>query len=222
MVIILTLFILMYYIQGAAMQPTKTYPPISAMRRSTLDRLEDAVLTLFSTNDMHEISMAQIAKAANVSLQTLYKYFENKQVLVYTVIDRVLARLTDRMVDHLQGIDSVKERLRKTLWVCFDFFDHHPKALMVMSTAIPLSRHRNVAIYEDKALLTAFLTLLSDGQKKGVLNNDVSLKILFDVFMGFILRIGLMHIIRQEKEPLTKNFAQLFNLLWQAIAVKSQ
>lgn len=200
------------------MSSATIYPPISAMRTSTLDRLEAAVLTLFSANDMHEISMAQIAKTANVSLQTLYKYFENKQVLVYTVIDRVLARLTNRMMDHLQGIDSIKERLRKTLWVCLDFFDHNPKALMVMSTAIPLSRHRNVAIYENKELLTAFLTLLSEGQKKGVLNNQVSLKILFDVFMGFILRIGLMHIIREEPEPLTKDFDKLFNILWQAIA----
>lgn len=137
-------------------KPSITTAPLSAMRQSTLDRIEQAVLHLFDGRDASEVTMTEIANSANVSLQTLYKYFGDKQTVIYTILDRVLARLAARMIDHLQGIDSVKERLRKTLWVCFDFVDSNPNAVMVLSTAVPVSRYRNIAIYENRMLLDAF------------------------------------------------------------------
>ena len=44
-----------------------------------------------------------MARKANVSLQTIYKYFGSKEVLVYAVLDVTLGRLAERMIDHLQG-----------------------------------------------------------------------------------------------------------------------
>ncbi len=143
--------------------PKLTVAPISSMRASTLDNVERAVLQLFDGRDASEVSMIEIANSANVSLQTLYKYFGDKPTLIYTILDRVLTRLAARMIDHLQGIDSVRDRLRKTLWVCFDFVDSSPDAVMVLSTAVPVSRYRNIAIYGNKELLDAFLKVLADG-----------------------------------------------------------
>ena len=191
--------------------------PLSAMRPTTLDNIEKAVRKLFAGFDANEVTMAQIAKTANVSLQTLYKYFGDKQTLFYTIMDRVLGRLASRMIDHLQGIDSVEERLRKTLWVCFDFVDSHPDAVMVLYSVSEL-HFRNIAIYENKELIDAFLTVLEDGQTRGVLNDTVPLYTLFDVFMGFINRLGLMHIIRQTETPIIAEFDALFVILCRAIS----
>ena len=132
-------------------------------------------------------------------------------------MDIVLGRLAERIMDHLQGIDSVKDRLRKTLWVCFDFVDSHPDAVMVLSS-ISVSRIRHIAIYENKELIGAFLDVLEDGQKRGVLNDSVPLYILFDVFMGFISRLGLMHITRQTPAPINDNFDALFGMLWRSMS----
>ncbi|WP_284143749.1 hypothetical protein [Psychrobacter sp. WY6] len=41
-------------------------------------------------------------------------------------------------MDHLR-LDSVQDRLRKTLWVCFDFVDSHPDAVMVLSSGIGIA-----------------------------------------------------------------------------------
>lgn len=191
--------------------------PLAKMRPATLDKIEKAVRKLFAGFDANEVTMIQIAQEANVSLQTLYKYFGDKPTLFNTIMDRVLGRLAVRMMDHLQGIDSVQERLRKTLWVWFDFVDSHPDAVMVLSS-VSTVRIRNIAIYENKELIGAFLNVLEDGQNKGVLNDSVPLYILFDVFMGFISRLGLMHIMRQTPTPINDNFDALFLILWQAIA----
>ena len=197
--------------------PPQQLAPLANMRPATLDKIEKAVRNVFAGFDPSEVTMAQIAKSANVSLQTLYKYFGDKQTLFNTIMDIVLGRLAARIMDHLQGIDSVQDRLRKTLWVCFDFVDSHPDAVLVLSS-ISVSRIRSIAIYENKELIGAFLDVLEDGQKRGVLNDSVPLYILFDVFMGFISRLGFMHIMRQSHTPINKDFDALFVILWRAIS----
>lgn len=203
--------------QSDSLMQNRSLAPLSDMRPATLDKIEQAVRKVFAGFDANEVTMAQIAKSANVSLQTLYKYFGDKQTLFYTIMDIVLGRLAARIMDHLQGIDSVQDRLRKTLWVCFDFVDSHPDAVMVLSS-VSASRIRNIAIYENKELIGAFLAVLEDGQNRGVLNDTVPLHILFDVFMGFISRLGLMHTIRQTETPLNAEFDALFVILWRAIS----
>ncbi len=203
--------------QSDSLTQTRSLAPLSDMRPATLDKIEQAVRKVFAGFDANEVTMAQIANSANVSLQTLYKYFGDKQTLFYTIMDIVLGRLAARIMDHLQGIDSVQDRLRKTLWVCFDFVDAHPDAVMVLSS-VSASRIRNIAIYENKELIGAFLAVLEDGQNRGVLNDTVPLHILFDVFMGFISRLGLMHTIRQTETPLNAEFDALFVILWRAIS----
>jgi AcrR family transcriptional regulator len=187
-------------------------------RADTLNRIEKAVLELFSTRDFHEVSLQEVARSANVSLQTIYKYFGSKEVLVYAMLDVMLVRLADRMIDHLQGIDDARERLRKTCWVLMDYMDKHPAVMMLLVTAIPASRHRNIRIYESPELMGAFLGVLKDGQARGVLNNRVSSKVLLDVFMGILGRVGLMHIVRADKQPITGQFDELFHILWRAMS----
>lgn len=191
---------------------------MARMRGDTLLRIEKAVLELFSDKDFHDVSLIDVARTANVSLQTIYKYFGSKEVLVYAVLDVTLGRLAERMIDHLQGIDDARERLRKTCWVTLDYMDKHPAVMLLLFTAVPVSRHRNISIYESPELMGAFLGVFKDGQARGVLNNRVSSKILLDVFMGMIGRIVLMHIVRGEKRPLIDQFDELFHILWRAMS----
>ena len=188
--------------------------PLSDMRPATLDKIQKAVRQLLL---VVMLAMIQIAKAANVSLQTLYKYFGDKQTVLYNIMDLVLDRLAIRMMDHLQGIDSVEDRLRKTLWVYLDYVDTHPDTVMVLSK-VSIARFHNIAIYKNKELIDAFLSVLEDGQKRGVLVETVPLHILFDVFMGFISRLGIMKTIRQADALLNANFGALFDILWRSMS----
>ena len=161
-----------------------------------------------------------MARTAHVSLQTIYKYFGSKEVLVYAMLDVMLGRLAERMLDHLQGIDDARERLRKTLWVTVDYMDKHPAVILLLFTAVPVSRHNNIGIYESAELMGAFRGVLKDGQARGVLNNAVSSKVLLDVFMGIIGRVILMHIVRGERRPLIEQFDEFFNIVWRAMSVE--
>ena len=191
---------------------------LANMRTDTLQRIEDAVLNLFSQRDFHEVSLMDVARTARVSLQTIYKYFGSKEVLVYAMLDVMLGRLAERMLDHLQGIDDVRERLRKTCWVTLDYMDKHPAVILLLFTAVPVSRHSQIAIYESPELMGAFRGVLKDGQARGVLNHRVSSKILLDVFMGIIGRVILMRVVRGERRPLIEQFDELFCIVWRAMS----
>lgn len=196
----------------------RTTAPLTAMRAETLQRIERAVLQLFAEHDFHDVSLIDVARTANVSLQTIYKYFGSKESLLYAMLDVMLSRLAVRMIDHLQGIDGVRERLRKTFWVMLDYMDREPAVIQLLYTSVPLARHRHIRIYESPALMTAFLGVLKDGQKRGVLNDRVSSKILLDVFLGLLSRLVLMHLVRGEKRPLLEQFDNLFTILWRALS----
>jgi len=203
---------------GQNVGPQDRRAALDSMRPDTLARIEKAVLDLFSRQDFHDVSLLDVAKAANVSLQTIYKYFGSKETLVYAMLDVMLGRLAERMIDHLQGIDDARERLRKTCWVTLDYMDKHPAVMLLLFTAVPVSRHRNIRIYESPELMGAFLGVFKDGQQRGVLNNRVSSKILLDVFMGIVGRVVLMHIVRREDRSLIDQFDELFNILWRAMS----
>ena len=209
-------------------QDARTAPPVTpderraalgSMRSDTLHRIEKAVLALFSLRDFHEVTLLDVAKEAHVSLQTIYKYFGSKEVLVYAMLDVMLGRLAERMIDHLQGIDDARERLRKTCWVTLDYMDKHPAVMMLLFTAVPITRHRNIRIYESPDLMGAFLSVFKDGQQRGVLNDKVSSKVLLDVFMGIVGRVVLMHIVRGEQRSLIDQFDELFGILWRAMSM---
>ncbi|WP_394673452.1 TetR/AcrR family transcriptional regulator [Limnobacter sp.] len=187
------------------------------MRKATLDRIENAVLELFTNHDFNSVPLIEVARTANVSLQTIYKYFGSKERLVAYVLDTTLSRLADRMIDHLEGIEDYRERLRKTLWVMLDYFDKHPKVILLLTVSIPASRYHDLPVYESPELMGAFLGMLKEGQQKGALNNSVSSKMLLDVFMGVFGRVAQMHFLRKETDRLIDQFDGLFAILWGAL-----
>ena len=191
--------------------------PLSQIRSDTLRRLEDAIQVLFADKDMHEVNMIDIARQANVSLQTIYKYFGSKEVLVYTLLNSMLSRLAVRMMDHLQGIEDFKERMRKTFWVMLDYFDQHPRVLILFFNVAPAQVPNVIPVFEHPDLMNAFLGLFKEGQRLGILNAEVSSKVLMDVFLGILGRVAQMHILRKEKTPLTAQMNALFNMTWRAL-----
>jgi AcrR family transcriptional regulator len=187
------------------------------MRKATLERVEKAVLELFTTRDFNNVALIEVARTANVSLQTIYKYFGSKEQLVAYVLDATLSRLAHRMIDHLEGIEDYRERLRKTLWVMLDYFDKHPKVILLLTVSIPASQYQDLPVYESPELMGAFLGMLKEGQQKGVFNSTVSSKMLLDVFMGVFGRVAQMHFLRKEQNRLIDQFDDLFAILWGAL-----
>ena len=181
-------------------------------------RIESAVLDLFAEREFHRVQLAEVARHARVSLRTLYKYYGDKETLLYACLDRWMSELTDRMIDHLQGITTYKDRLRKLYWVCLDFFERNPRVAQLIATSAYIAVWRRHESFRQEALMATLLQVLEEGRRNGTLTTEVNATILLDFFFGVVHRLVLMWILRGREYSLTGQADAEFEMLWRALA----
>lgn len=181
-------------------------------------RIEAAALELFSQRPFHEVRLDELAQSAQASLQTIYRHYGNKQAVLDACVLHWANRLAERMSDHLEGIETYKDRLRKVFWVVLDFFEQNPRvAQMILGSVSPGVMGQDFT-REQRRLTNLFLEVLAEGRARGILNDQVSETILLDYFYGVLARLIQMQTVRREDPPLTAQVNVLFDMLWRAIA----
>lgn len=198
--------------------PIWTPANLTGLDPKTRDRIEQAVLETFSQREFHKVGLIEIARSANVSLQTIYKYYGSKEALLFACLDTWLGRLAARMIDHLQGIENYKDRLRKVFWLVLDFFEKNPQVAQLIMSSVYVNTWRRTHVYQQPQLMGAFMKVLGEGKARGILNEEVDEKILLDYILGVMGRLVQMYIHRGMKQPLTSQANALFEMLWRAIA----
>lgn len=182
------------------------------------NRLEAAILEIFPLCDFHEANMRLIAKNAGVSFGTIYKYYKNKNNLLFAFIDQWFAELADRIRDHLQGIEDVREKLRKVFWVQLDYFERHPEIGKIIWMTVPFKAWIDHETYRQNPLMDVILEVLREGQQKGVLNPDVRPGLLLNFVVPMITRSFIEWVDRRQRDQLTGEANVIFEMCWRAIA----
>lgn len=196
--------------------PVKQAPleePAPAIRR----RLEAAVLEVFSNSDFHQANIRTVAKKAGVSFGTIYKYYGSKEGLLFSFVDDWLAVLTERMVDHLQGMQDLKEKLRKVFWLQLDYYERHPGVGRILFMTVPTSTWMSDETFKQKKMIGVFLNVLKEGQQSGVLDDSVPAGTLLDVMHGMVQRSFFMWNYRGQSESLAGRANELFEIVWRGI-----
>lgn len=75
------------------------------------DRILDAAGELFATHGVASVGMNEIAEAAGCSRATLYRYFENREVLRTAYVNRETYRVHHQMIEQLTEVADPRERL---------------------------------------------------------------------------------------------------------------
>ncbi|WP_245809260.1 TetR/AcrR family transcriptional regulator [Desulfamplus magnetovallimortis] len=190
-----------------------------SLRPEVSKRLEEAVLDIFSNSDFHKANIRDVAKAAGVSFSTIYKHFGSKEQLVFTFVDIWLSKLTERIVDHLQGIENLKEKLRKVLWLQLDYYERNPHLGRIIFMTLPMATWMADETFEQKKMITLYLDVLKKGQEEGVLNSKVRAGILLDFMMGLVQRSFVMWVKRGGEGSLAAQANELFEIVWCGITV---
>jgi AcrR family transcriptional regulator len=182
------------------------------------ERLERAVLEVFSHSDFHKASIRDIAEKAGVSFTTIYKHYGSKERLVFAFVDVWMGKLTDRIIDHLQGIEDLKEKLRKVFWLQLDYYERHEGLGRIVFMTLPMKTWMADKNFEQRRMMSLMIDVLREGQEEGVLNNKVRAGVLLDFLMGFVQRSFFMWIQRGKKESLAGQANDLFEMVWQGMA----
>jgi len=181
-------------------------------------RLEKAVLEVFSNSDFHRASIRDIANKAGVSFTTIYKHYGSKERLVFAFVDIWMGKLTDRIVDHLQGIENMKEKLRKVFWLQLDYYERHEGLGRIVFMTLPMKTWMADETFAQPRMMKLMIDVLQQGQREGVLNSHVRAGILLDFLMGFVQRSFFMWILRGKNESLSEQANTMFEMVWQGMA----
>ncbi len=149
-------------------------------------RLEKAVQEVFSHHDFHKASIRDIAEKAGVSFTTIYKHYGSKEALVFAFVDVWMEKLTDRIIDHLQGIENLKEKLRKVFWLQLAYYEQHEWLGRIVFMTLPMKTWMADKTFEQHGMMSLLVGVLRDGQKNGQLNDEVEAVVLLDFILGFV------------------------------------
>lgn len=188
------------------------------LNQDVKQRLEAAVMEVFSTSDFHKASIRDIADNAGVSFTTIYKHFGSKERLLFAFVNFWMERLTDRIEDHLKGIEDLKEKLRKVFWLHLDFYERHEQLGRILFITLPMKTWMVDETFDQKRRVRLIIDVFKEGQRQGIINPHMRAGSLLDFLLGFIQRIFFMWIIRGQQEKLADEANGLFEMVWQGIA----
>ncbi len=188
------------------------------LKPDVYQRLEQAVLDIFSHSDFHKANIRDVANRAGVSFSTIYKHYGSKERLVFAFVDVWLGKLTDRIYDHLQGIEDLKEKMRKVLWLQLDYYERNPGLARIIFMTLPMKTWMADETFKQKKMIHLYLEVMRNGQKEGRLNPNVRAGVLLDFMLGTVQRAFTMWISRGQQGRLTDQANMLFEMVWQAIS----
>jgi AcrR family transcriptional regulator len=190
----------------------------NALRPEVKKRLERAVLDIFSNSDFHKANIRDIARSAGISFSTIYKHYGSKEQLVFAFVDVWLGELTDRIIDHLQGIQDLKEKMRKVLWLQLDYYERNPGLGRIIFMTLPMKTWMADETFKQKKMINMYLDVLRKGQQEGILNSRVRAGVLLDFMLGMVQRSFCMWVSRGRQESLSGQSNVIFEMIWRAIS----
>jgi len=190
----------------------------TVLRPDVHARLEKAVLEIFSESDFHKANIRDVARKAGVSFTTIYKHYGSKERLVFSFVDIWLGNLTERITDHLQGIEDLKEKMRKVYWLQLDYYERHPGLGKILFMTLPMQTWMSDQTFRQKRMINLYLEVLKRGQAEGILNPQVRAGVLLDFMLGSVQRAFFMWVSRGQQKSLAGQSQVLFDMVWRAIA----
>jgi len=181
-------------------------------------RLESAVLDIFSNSDFHQANIRDVAKQAGISFSTIYNHFGSKERLVFAFVDIWLGKLTERIFDHLTGIEDLKEKMRKVLWLQLDYYERNPGLGKIIYMTLPMKTWMADETFQQRKMINLYLEVMRHGQKQGILTPKVRAGVLLDFMLGTVQRAFVMWICRGCRESLSAQTGVLFEMIWRAIS----
>jgi len=159
---------------GIASQKNERQIPTQVKNQDLVQRrrhqIVDAAVELFIQNGFHKTTTRQIAKAAGVSIGSLYEYVASKEDVLYLVCDAIHAEMQRGMAEAMQRVadqgNPLAEVVRAYLLVCDRMNDH---ILLIYQETQSLPHKWRRVVLENEVRITGLFTraltaLMADGK----------------------------------------------------------
>jgi TetR/AcrR family transcriptional regulator, cholesterol catabolism regulator len=122
-------------------------------------QIVDAAVNLFIENGFHKTTTRQIARAAGISIGSLYEYITTKEDVLYLVCDAIHAEIERGVAEALNRVNKDKnplaEVIREYFMVCHRMNDH---ILLIYQETQSLPSKWQRVVLENEIRITGIFT----------------------------------------------------------------
>lgn len=161
------------------------------------DEIVRAALELIAENGFHGAPMAMIADKAGVGAGTIYRYFENKDVMITELFQEIEERSYPFIKSGYSRQKPIRERFLILFTNLMRYFIEKPLDFRFLEQFFnsPYGvAHRRDKLLGEKEGCDVFRELFEDGISQQVVK-DLPMVILFDLAFGPILSLARDHIL---------------------------
>jgi AcrR family transcriptional regulator len=170
---------------------------------STVERLLDAAVALFSRQGYAVTSTREVAALLGMQKASLYYHIESKEDLLYFICKSALERIRSDVDTAIQDVHDPLERARVLICAHMESMlrdkDEHATTLTEMYALSPERLSQIVALREGYVDLVR--SVLHDAQKAGALRDDIDVRYLNLGLLGLMNRVLVWYRRRGPLSP---------------------
>jgi AcrR family transcriptional regulator len=191
----------------------------------SLDK-KDAILqsasVAFADKGFDRTNISEIAKMAGVGDSTIYEYFQGKEDLLFSIPVEKTKFQVENLEEHLKGIKSVEDKLRKLIWHYLYFQQNNRDYANILLFEL----RANKSFYESKAY-DSFKTynkiligIIKEGQEEGIFRKNANIHLFRDLIFGSIDHTMYGWLLFEKPKSLVEQVDGLFHLIHSAISAE--
>lgn len=139
-------------------------------------RILEAATTEFADYGFENTSIQQIAKKAEISVGSVYKYFENKEELFSLVVKESLSSLEKLLLHYFSSKEDVIVKAEKVLKELLRFSKRHPQLIKLycsITTGNNTEFSRMLAERVESISAKVYTEVIKNAQKSGDVRDDI-------------------------------------------------
>jgi len=165
-----------------------TFDATENRKQSVRHKILKAATKLMNEKGFKETSINEIAQSAGTVDRLIYRHFEGKEELLFSVVEEQMAKWNIFLEEHLQTIHGAENKLRKMIWAHLSHYDANRDYINL----VLIECRTNQRFYESSAYklirkyARRFLETLKEGVREGVFRKDLNLVLVRDIIFGLL------------------------------------
>lgn len=144
-----------------------------------------AALELFKQYGFNKVSIADIAGKASVSQVSIYNFFESKDNLKNYLLNKLWDDYYHSIMSVMNSDDTVQQKIKDFFLTMVEYSRNYTINFMAESVRSQLSNKENNTAAQVDSIDEAFISLLKQGQKEGVIKSNVSINVMLSYIEMF-------------------------------------
>lgn len=151
-------------------------PTFAKIPTAKQERILDAAIKEFASNGYNATSINVIAKKADISIGSMYSYFESKENLFMTLLDIGYHYLNQALEEVIAMEGSLFDRLRKMISVSIEYSQKYHEVNQIyidLSTEGLSHLSRHMSLKMESSTAAVYHNLIDQGKKEGIFRKEM-------------------------------------------------